>query len=165
MKASAPSMKALTFALQGEIFAIDAEGVREILDMVPITEVPNAPDFVNGLINVRGRVVPLADLRVSFGMWRAEADADTRIVVIEIDLEGDPTIVGILADKVNDVADIEISAIEAAPKVGIRWRPEYVRGIGKRNGDFIIIPDMGKIFETELNASAGKLPEDDKPPS
>ena len=111
MTAAGHYMKALTFALQGEIFAIDAEGVREILDLVPITEVPSAPDFANGLINVRGRVVPLADLRVTFGMERPEPDTDTRIVVIEIELGGEPAIVGILADKVHDVADIETSAI------------------------------------------------------
>ena len=156
------TMKALTFALQGEIFAIDAEGVREILDLVPISEVPNAPEFARGLINVRGRVVPLADLRVAFGMARSDPDEDTRIVVIEIDLEGEPAIVGILADKVSDVADIETSAIEEAPRVGMRWRADYVRGIGKRNGDFIIIPDMGRIFGTELSMAAARAPEEGK---
>jgi purine-binding chemotaxis protein CheW len=155
-------MKALTFALQGEIFAIDAQGVREILDLVPITEVPNALRFARGLINVRGRVVPLADLRVTFGMAQSDPDEDTRIVVMEIELDGDPTIVGILADKVYDVADIETGAIEDAPKVGMRWRPEYVRGIGKRNGDFIIIPDMGRIFGTELSIAASRAPEEGK---
>jgi purine-binding chemotaxis protein CheW len=156
------SMKALTFALQGEVFAIDAEGVREILDLVPITEVPNVPDFASGLINVRGRVVPLADLRVTFGMARPKPDDDTRIVVMEIELDGDPAIVGILADKVYDVTDIETGAIEEAPKVGMRWRPEYVRGIGKHNGDFIIIPDMGRIFGTELSIAAPRVPEEGK---
>lgn len=154
------SMKALTFGLQGEIFAIDAEGVREILDLVPITEVPNAPSFASGLINVRGRVVPLADLRVTFGMERSEPDSDTRVVVIEIELGEETAIIGILADKVHDVADIEMAAIEEAPKVGMRWRPEYVRGIGKRNGDFIIIPDMVRIFGMELGAAISKAPEE-----
>ena len=157
---SRETMNALTFCLQGEVFAIDAGGVREILDLVPITEVPNAPRFASGLINVRGRVVPLADLRVTFGMGRPKPDDDTRIVVIEIELGGEPAIVGILADKVQDVADIETSAIEEAPKVGMRWRAEYVRGIGKRNGDFIIIPDMARIFESELSVATARLPEE-----
>lgn len=142
------SMKALTLRLQDELFAVEAGSVREILDLVPITEVPNAPDFVNGLINVRGRVVPLADLRVMFGMDRPEPDEDTRIVVMEVDIEGEPTVAGILADKVHDVTDIEAASIEEAPKVGMRWRPEFIRGIGKRNGGFIIIPNMERIFET-----------------
>jgi purine-binding chemotaxis protein CheW len=147
-------MKALTLRLQDELFAVEAGSVREILDLVPITEVPNASPFVSGLINVRGRVVPLADLRVMFGMDRPEPDEDTRIVVMEVDIEGEPTVAGILADKVHDVTDIEAASIEEAPKVGMRWRPEFVQGIGKRNGGFIIIPNLGRIFETQGARSA-----------
>jgi purine-binding chemotaxis protein CheW len=142
------AMTALTIRLEDELFAVEASRVREILDLVPITDVPNAPPFVGGLINVRGRVVPLADLRVMFGMDRPEPDSDTRIVVMEVDIDGEPTIAGILADKVHDVTDIEAASIEEAPKVGMRWRPEFIKGIGKRNGGFIIIPDMERIFET-----------------
>jgi purine-binding chemotaxis protein CheW len=148
------AMRALTVRLQDELFAVEAERVREILDLVPITAVPNASPFVSGLINVRGRVVPLADLRVMFDMDRPEPDADTRIVVIEITLENEPTIVGILADKVHDVTDIEAADIQQAPKVGMRWRPEFVKGVGKRNGDFIIIPNLEKIFELQGAHSA-----------
>ena len=147
-------MTALTIRLEDELFAVEASRVREILDLVPITEVPSAADFVGGLINVRGRVVPLADLRVMFGMQRPEPDEDTRIVVMEVDIDGEPTIAGILADKVHDVTDIESASIEEAPKVGMRWRPEFVKGIGKRNGGFIIIPDMERIFETPGSRSA-----------
>ena len=150
----ASAMKALTIRLQDELFAVEAGSVREILDLVPITEVPNASPFVSGLINVRGRVVPLADLRVMFGMDRPAPDQDTRIVVMEIDIDGEPTVAGILADKVHDVTDIEAASIEEAPKVGMRWRPEFIRGIGKRNGGFIIIPDLGRIFETQGGRSA-----------
>ncbi|HEY4201651.1 MAG TPA: chemotaxis protein CheW [Devosiaceae bacterium] len=154
------SMKALTLRLQDEIFAVEAESVREILDLVPITEVPSASPFVGGLINVRGRVVPLADMRVMFGMDRPPPDKDTRIVVMEISVDGEPTVVGILADKVHDVTDIEAASIEDAPRVGMRWRPEFVRGIGKRNGAFIIIPDMGRIFETQGGRSSPSAPEE-----
>ena len=149
MNSANGSMKALTLRLQDELFAVEAGSVREILDLVPITEVPNASPFVNGLINVRGRVVPLAALRVQFGPARPEPDQDTRIVVMEIDIDGEPTVAGILADKVHDVTEIEAASIEEAPKVGMRWRPEFVRGIGKRNGGFVIIPDLGRIFETQ----------------
>ena len=141
------SMTALTIRLDDELFAVEASRVREILDLVPITEVPGAATFVGGLINVRGRVVPLADLRVIFGMNRPEPDEDTRIVVMEVDMDGEPTIAGILADKVHDVTNIEAASIEEAPKVGMRWRPEFIKGIGKRNGGFIIIPNMEQIFQ------------------
>ncbi|PTW45624.1 chemotaxis protein CheW [Rhodovulum sp. BSW8] len=140
------AMRALTVGLQGEVFALPAETVSEILDMVPVTEVPNARAFVNGVINVRGKVVPLADLRVMFGMERTPPDADTRIVVTEIDLDGEPALVGIIADKVHDVTEISDASVEEAPKVGMRWPAEFVRGIGKHGDDFIIIPDMGRIF-------------------
>lgn len=149
MTAFTEPMRALTLRLDDELFAIEAQSVREILDLVPVTAVPNASPFAAGLINVRGRVVPLTDLKVAFGMRSAEPDQDTRIVVIETEIEGEPSVVGILADKVYDVTDIEPAAIEEAPRVGMRWRPDYVRGIGKRRGDFIIIPDIHRIFELE----------------
>jgi purine-binding chemotaxis protein CheW len=149
MSAFTQSMRALTLRLDDELFAIQAESVREILDLVPVTDVPNATPFAAGLINVRGRVVPLTNLKVAFGMPEAEANQDTRIVVIETEIDGEPSVVGILADKVYDVTDIEPAAIEEAPRVGMRWRPDYVRGIGKRRGEFIIIPDMQRIFEIE----------------
>jgi purine-binding chemotaxis protein CheW len=141
------TMKALTLRLQDEVFAIEAGSVREILDLVPVTGVPNAPAFVGGLINVRGRVVPLADLRVVFGMHRPPPDKDTRIVVIETEIEGEPTIVGIIADKVHEVTEIDAASVQDAPRVGMRWRPEFVAGIGKLRDDFVIIPDLGRIFE------------------
>ena len=154
MTAFTQPMRALTLRLDDELFAIEAQSVREILDLVPVTVVPNASPFAAGLINVRGRVVPLTNLKVAFGMRSAEPDQDTRIVVIETEIEGEPSVVGILADKVYDVTDIEPAAIEQAPRVGMRWRPDYVRGIGKRRGDFIIIPDIHRIFELEGRRSA-----------
>lgn len=149
---SGRALNALTFVLGDETFAIEATSVREILDLVPISEVPNSAPHVSGLINVRGRVVPLADLRLVFGMSRKVFDADTRIVVLEVDIDAEPTIVGIIADRVHDVADLDASRIEPAPAVGMRWPPHYVRGIARRGDDFIIIPDLGRIFGTEGGA-------------
>lgn len=143
------SFEALTFGLNGEVFALDADSVREILDVIPVTEVPGARDFVPGLINVRGRVVPLADLRVRFGMPSADADEDTRIIVVEIDLAGEPTIVALLADKVYEVTEIAGTSIEPTPEIGVKWRPDYVRGIGKRGSQFIIIPNIERIISAD----------------
>lgn len=148
------AMRALTLRLEDELFAIEAGNVREILDLVPVTEVPHAPAFVGGLINVRGRVVPLADLRVIFDMSRPPPDQDTRIVVVEIDIDGEPTVAAILADKVHDVTDIDAAMIQDAPRVGMRWPAEFVRGIGKRNGAFVIIPNLERIFATQGRRSA-----------
>src|ERR1700728_1738917 len=136
----------LTLDLQGEVFAILATQVREILDLVTVTDVPGADPFVYGLINVRGRVVPLADLRLKFGMEQRPPTIDTRIVVVEIDIDGDPTIVGIRADKVYEVAELAPSVLEETPRIGLRWRPEFITCIGKRNGDFVAVLDIGRVF-------------------
>ncbi len=120
--------------------------VREILDLAAITEVPNSQPFLNGLINVRGKVVPLADLRLKFGMERVPATIDTRIVVVEVEIDGDPVTVGLRADKVYEITEVAASALEETPRIGMRWRPEYIRCIGKRGGDFIVVLDIGRIF-------------------
>ena len=150
-----PPIEILTLALAGEAFALEAGLVREILDVVTITDVPNAPDHVWGLINVRGKVVPLVDLRVRFGMPRAERTIDTRIVVIEIDLDGEPTIIGLLADKVYEVTKITPDSIETTPRVGMKWRAEFIRGIGRRGGDFLIVLDINRVFASDQQAYLG----------
>lgn len=154
--ADSEAVEILTLGLQGEVFAIEAGIVREILDLVPVTEVPNSGPFANGLINVRGKVVPLADLRVKFDMERTAPTIDTRIVVIEVPIDNDPTIVGILADKVHEVTHVTPSAVEATPKVGMRWRPDLIKGIGKRGDDFIIILDIERVFQSDEPASIAK---------
>lgn len=140
------SFEALTFGIAGEIFALDAGIVREILDIVTVTEVPGAQPFVGGLLNVRGKVVPLADLRIKFGMDRTETTVDTRIIVVEIELGGEAVIIGLLADKVFEVTEITGASIEEAPEIGMNWPREYIKGIGKRGADFIIIPNISRIF-------------------
>ena len=139
----------LTLGLSGEAFAIEAGIVSEILDLVPITAVPNAPDHAPGLINVRGKVVPLIDLRVLLGMSRGPNTIDTRIIVIETVMGGEPAIVGLLADKVYEVTEIDLGAIETTPKVGMTWPAEYIRGIGRRDGgDFLIVLNIEGIFSS-----------------
>ena len=143
------TIEALTFDLQGETFALEAGYVREVLDLLPETPVPGAPAFVGAVINFRGRVIPLVDLRMAFDMSVGETTIDNRIVVIEHPLDGEPTLIGLRADKVHEVTSITPDSTEDAPRVGMRWRPDYVRGIGKRQGNFIIIPDLNRIFETQ----------------
>jgi purine-binding chemotaxis protein CheW len=146
------SLVVLTMELQGEIFAIPATQVREILDLVPVTDVPSADPFVSGLINVRGRVVPLADLQRKFGMAAHPTTIDTRIVVIEVTIDDDPTIVGIRADKVYEVTELASSALEETPRIGLRWRPEFITCIGKRDGHFIAVLDMDRVFSRPMAA-------------
>lgn len=138
--------EALTLALGGEIFAIEAGIVHEILDLIPVTDVPGAPGFVAGLINVRGKVVPLADLRLKFGMAAPPPTLDTRVVVVEITLDGETTVVGLLADKVYEVTEIAHASIEQTPDLGMKWPADYIKGICQRGTDFIVIPDIDRLF-------------------
>lgn len=141
-------LEVLTVDLEGETFALEASCVHEILDLVPVTEVPDARPFVNGLINVRGKVVPLADLRLKFGMEPAPPTIDTRIVVIEVEIDGEPTTVGVRADKVHEVTQLTRASLSDTPRLGMRWRPEFIRCIGRRQGDFVIVLDIGRIFSS-----------------
>jgi purine-binding chemotaxis protein CheW len=135
----------------GDVFAIDAKNVREILDPAPVTRVPGAKPYVASLLNVRGKVIPLADLRLRFGMPPAKITSDSRFVVLEIDLDGDPTTFGIVVDKVYEVADLDASTLQKTPPVGMHWRPEFVAGIAKWKDEFIVLPDMAKILNAEGN--------------
>jgi purine-binding chemotaxis protein CheW len=152
------SLVVLILELQGESFAIETRHVHEILDPVPITAVPGADHAVDGLINVRGRVVPLADLRLIFGMPPEDAGRDARIVVIEVEIDGHATTVGIRADKVNEVTELAAASLESTPRIGLRWEPEFISCIGKRNDTFIAVLDMGRIFSRLVNRAQGITP-------
>lgn len=141
-------LEVLTLSLDGNLFALEARHVREILDVVAITEVPTSDPFVGGLINVRGKVVPLADLRRKFGMSEHVRSVDTRIVVIEIDLDGDPTTIGLLADKVHEVTEMAAASLEETPHIGMNWRPEYIHCIAKRGDAFVVVLDIAAVFAT-----------------
>ncbi|MBI5552050.1 MAG: chemotaxis protein CheW [Desulfobacterales bacterium] len=139
----------LTFRLGEEMFALDVSQVREILDVTNITKVPRAPEFMRGVINVRGSVVPVVDLRLKFGLAATTQTLDTRIVVMEIALSGEVCVIGALADAVHNVMDIEPASIEPAPKIGAKWNTEFIKGIGKHNDEFIIILNVDRIFSAE----------------
>lgn len=139
----------LTFRLAQEMFALDVSQVREVLDVTTITKVPRSPEFMRGVINVRGSVVPVVDLRLKFGMPGIERTVDTRIVVMEISLNGEICVVGALADAVHDVMDLDAASIEQAPKIGARWNTEFINGIGKLDDQFIIILDIDSVFSVD----------------
>ena len=151
MSESQSTTQALMLGLAGEVFAVDARQVREILDPAPVTRLPGAKPYVAGVMNVRGKVIPLADLRLRFGMPPAPVTADSRFIVIEIELEGEPTTIGIVADKVYEVTELDASTLQKTPPVGMHWRPEFVAGIAKWKDEFIVLPDMAKILNAEGN--------------
>lgn len=137
----------VTLQLGGQCMAIPTELLREILEPVPVTRVPTADRFAQGLVNVRGSVVPLADLRVPFGMPAAELTEDTRFLVLDVTVGDGPMTVAITADKVDSVTLLDTSDISAIPEVGTLWPPEYARGIGRMGDDFVLLPDLHRIFQ------------------
>lgn len=139
----------LTFKLAEEIFALDITKVREVLDFTSITKVPRTPDFMRGVINLRGSVVPVVDLRLKFGMTQTEKTVNTCIIITEVSVDNETTVLGALADSVQEVMDLEPSQIEPAPKIGMRLKTEFIKGMGKQNDRFIILVDIDKVFSTE----------------
>jgi purine-binding chemotaxis protein CheW len=140
------SMQVVMVGLGDETFALDAELVREIIDPIPATRVAGARPFLPSVINVRGNVIPLADLRIRFGMPINDDSSDTRIVVIEIDIGGDPVLVGVIADKVYEVTEISRTNVQQTPRVGMHWRPEFINFITTWREEFVIVPNMERIL-------------------
>lgn len=140
--------------LGGEVMAIPTDCLREILEPVPVTRVPRAGAFSSGLINVRGSVVPLADLRVAFGMPVADASEDTRMVVLDVPVAGETITVAIIADKVHDVSEFDPAGLEELPAVGHGWPPDFIRGIGKWQDDFVLLPDLETVFSQAVQTHA-----------
>ena len=139
----------LTFKLDHEVFAMDVATVREVLDFTAITRIPRTPDFMRGVINLRGSVVPVADLRLAFGMSATEKTVNTCIIVVEVSLEGESTILGALADSVEEVIDLEPEQIQPAPKIGTSIKTDFIRGMGKRETQFVMILDIDRVFSAE----------------
>ena len=146
----------LTFKLDEEVFALDIGKVREVLDFTSITKVPRTPDFMRGVINLRGTVVPVVDLRLKFGMSKTENTLNTCIIIVEVTVDNETTILGALADSVQEVLDLEPGHIEPAPKIGTRLNTEFIKGMGKRDSRFIIILDIDKVFSVDELALAQK---------
>jgi purine-binding chemotaxis protein CheW len=139
----------LTFKLGDEVFALDIAKVREVLDFTSVTKVPRTPEFMRGVINLRGNVVPVVDMKLKFGMERTEKTVNTCIIIVEVDLDGDSTVIGAIADSVQEVMDLEPDHIEPAPRIGTRVRTDFIKGMGKHNDQFVIILDIDKIFSNE----------------
>ena len=146
----------LTFELDKETFALDVAKVREILDSPTVTKVPQTPEYMRGVINLRGSVVPVIDLRLKFNMAETEQTVNTCIIVVEIELEGELIILGALADSVQEVIDLEPDQIEPAPRIGTKLNTDFIKGMGKHNEQFIMILDIDKVFSSvELSAVVG----------
>ncbi|MHB8845937.1 MAG: chemotaxis protein CheW [Nitrospirota bacterium] len=139
----------LTFRLDDEIFALDITKVREVLDFTTVTKVPRTPDFMRGVINLRGSVVPVVDLRLKFGMQATEKTVNTCIIITEVTVDSETVILGALADSVQEVLDLDAASIAPPPKIGTKLKTEFIRGMGRQNERFIIILDIDRVFSSD----------------
>lgn len=139
-------LEALTLNLADEVFALEAHMVQEILDPVPETYVPGSPALVSSIINFRGRVIPLADLHLAFNLPQSPVTQNSRIVVIECDLPGHTTLLGLKADCVHEVTKFQRATAEEPPAVGLRWPQSYIRCLIRRDGHPVVVPDLRSIL-------------------
>ncbi|PLY03465.1 MAG: chemotaxis protein CheW [Desulfuromonas sp.] len=153
----------LTFMLGDETFAVDVAKAREVLDSINITKVPQTPEYMLGVINLRGSVVPVIDMRLKFGLEKRDRTVDTCIIVLEIAVDGDAVVIGAQADSVQEVLEISTGQIEPPPRLGTKLNTEFIRGMGNCNDEFVIILDIDKVFtvdELELAKGMSKTDEE-----
>lgn len=150
----------MTFKLGDELFAINVSQVREVLEISQITKLPHAPEYMCGVVNVRGQSIPVVDLRARFGLARINHTLNTRIIVMELCVDGEATVLGGMADSVHEVIEIESSSINPPPRIAQRWKTEFIQGMGRRGEEFIIILDANAIFSSDelalVDQEAGK---------
>jgi purine-binding chemotaxis protein CheW len=140
----------LTFKLDGEAYATEITKVREVLEHTDVTRVPRTPDYMKGVINLRGSVVPVVDLRMQFGLEIGEVTVDTCIIIVEVNINGQSTVLGALADSVQEVIDLRPDQLEPAPTLGTRVNNKFIQAMGKASdGSFIIMLNMDKVFSAE----------------
>ncbi len=137
--------KYLTFGLAEETYGLEILKVREIMGLMDITAVPRTPDFVKGVINLRGKVIPVVDLRLKFGMVEAEHTEKTCIIVVQVGTVE----MGILVDKVSEVLNIVGGEIEDTPSFGVSVNTDFILGMGKTNGKVTILLDISKVLSQE----------------
>ena len=146
----------LTFMLGGETFAIGILNIKEIIEYGNLTEVPRMPGFIRGVINLRGAVVPVIDLGARFGKQQSAISPRTCVVIIEVEYEGEQHVVGVMVDAVNEVLDIPAAEIEPAPSFGANIRADFIRGMGKVEGKFVIILNVNHVLSLdEMSTLAG----------
>jgi len=143
----------LAFVLGGEAFAMDIRSVKEVIQYGSLTEVPLMPDFIRGVINLRGAVVPVIDLSVRFGRTPTEVARRTCVVILEVEHQGDTVELGVIVDNVSEVLEIGASEIDPAPSFGSRLRSEFLAGVGKVGGKFVILLDVNHVLSIDEMAT------------
>lgn len=146
------SGQVLTFKLADEVYGVDIMSVREVLDFSSVTKVPHTPEYMVGVINLRGNVVPVVDLKKKFHIGSTVRTVNTCIIIVEVEIDGESTVLGALADSVQEVVDFENDSIEDAPKIGTQLNTAFIAGMAKKDNGFVIILNVDAVFSnTELS--------------
>ncbi|TXH33942.1 MAG: chemotaxis protein CheW [Rhodospirillaceae bacterium] len=146
---TAPEVQFVTLGIEREVFGVSVTSVLEILDMRPMFRLPEAPPYLAGLMDVRGRGVPVIDLRTKLGLPAVAATENTRVLVLNVRIGEKQVTLGLIADRVIEVIGLNTKDIEPAPEIGLRWKSDYISGIGRRNDGFVIIFDLPHLFSRE----------------
>jgi len=154
MAATSSEAQFVTFALGEELFAVPVEVVREILDHEEPFKIPHGPEYLLGLRDVRGQGVPVIDLRLRLGMSKTVKTPHTRILVLDVPVGDRVLALGLVADRVFEVVPFRDEQIESAPDIGVRWRSDYIAGVVRRDGGFVVIVDLARLFSDSGSALA-----------
>jgi purine-binding chemotaxis protein CheW len=139
----------LTFLLAGDSYAVSILRVREIIEYDSVTRVPNVPPSIRGVINLRGSVVPVVDLAVRFGLGESQVTKRSCVIIVEVDVEGDRLVMGLMADAVSQVIELPPADIEPPPAFGTRVRVDFLKGLGKIGKNFVLILDIDRVLSGE----------------
>ena len=148
-KAAIESCQYVTFSLGEELFGVEVTRTREILSLTPVPKVPQTPDYLLGVINLRGQVVPVVDMRLKLNLEAGERTEDTCIIVVEVQVDGEALTVGALADAVREVPEIRSDQIEPPPRLGTRLNTAFIQGMGKVGEQFLILLNIDRVFSSE----------------
>jgi purine-binding chemotaxis protein CheW len=140
------STQYVTLGIDRETFAIPVKSVQEILDIREISRLPHAPDYLLGIIDVRGRSVPVIDLRIKLGLPSVPNTSNTRILVLEVPIDSRIVLLGLVADRVFEVTGFDADQIEPPPEIGTRWRSEYIVGVTRKHDAFVVIFNIARLF-------------------
>ena len=146
---SAGTLQYVTFSLGEELFGVEVTRTREILSVTPVTKVPQTPEYLLGVINLRGQVVPVVDMRLKLGLTAGEETEDTCIIVVEVQVDDESIVVGALADAVREVLEIRTDQIEPPPRLGTRLKTEFISGMGKVDDQFLILLNIDRVFSSD----------------
>ena len=154
---SGSDIQAVTFGLGDEVFAVSVAMVREILDYAPVFRVPQGPEWLLGLTELRGAGIPTIDLRTRMGLPGVDPTVSTRILIVDLPLADRTVSLGLVVDRVLNVSAFSADRIEPAPDIGMRWGSEYIGGVVRQDDGFVILVDMAAIFSTEASEMMSDL--------